>query len=599
MNSVYAGFFSKQIVGSTLFREYFFNALKNELEDTMGVVVGEAVVDPTGSGVGLGLTVTTDTIGERAISVTGSRRCVTDSGKMFEAGDAVPDKIYTSGSYELNCTFSDACLDVPFNNTNGVTSYVYLGTTSIPIDVHIGSNGSRGYGMWSDVVGFSVVPNAIILSGGKIILELDSALTALGMAHWTTSVSDTSRSMPVVVWLNTDVAGVKVHNDDPLTSIAFGHMVKSLATGAWKIDITTIGDGKLGQPVVSTVASNYKVAVLGPLITNSTSLQADPDWVYIGSSASSTVSDTVSTVGQPVVVPYSMYTAGFGVEHVSDPASPSLGRHKRVTAETGADLELRLDSGSGNVVRITNIGSGTASLVVEDYIQTPQIYQGADFTVDLTGSTDRVARFKNSGSAAINVVVEGTIAATATSGGTGLIEADTGYKIKGSSLFKVLYDALSIMMAGFHHSTGGGVLSYYGGGGGNVNYVYVTGSVTGVKTILVPIHPPDGFVVKEMRVHHWQASVGTPNVKVAIMQWDEGTGNPVSISGGWSQCNTRTGSWAADQIVLATMPVLTFNETRKYYLALEITNNGITNDSARVGRVILRGTMSSMPYFQQ
>jgi hypothetical protein len=310
---------------------------------------------------------------------------------------------------------------IPYENDNGTTYYVYVGQTKFPVDVGSARDGSRGYSVWADVPGFTVTPNTITLDGsGNIVVKIDGAITTLGMQKWLTANSSNSWSMFCVVWLDTDQAGVEVQNDDPLTSIGFARMVKDLATGAWKIDLSTtgIGDGKLGQAVVDTNASHYKVAILGPLITDSNALQSDKSYVFIGTVLSGGGGETISTAGQAVTIPYASYAAGFSVEHNGVTSSPDLGLHKSVTGQTDSDLAIMVNSAASKKITLGNKGAGSSTVVIEDIADITTIQQTHDLTIEFNDAAAHTLWVRNSGIGQANVILDADVIISKTTGGT-------------------------------------------------------------------------------------------------------------------------------------------------------------------------------------
>ncbi len=599
MKSPYTGFFSGQIIGPKAINNYLLTALAGELEAVFGAFCGETVLDPTGTGTGLGLTASADTLNNRRLNITGNKQVVTDAGDLMTCGASSTTRVYTSGSWAVNTHDSLWFANLPYRNDSGSTYYVYAGQTKFPVDVGIARDLSMGYSVWTDAVGWTVTPDTVALNGsGKIILKLDTALTALGMQKWlTTHTQDDSWSYYCVVWLDSNHTGVTVCSQDPAIAIAFAHLTKDTATGAWRVDLTALGDGKLGQVTASTTPAFYKIAILGPIITNTSTLQTSSSWTFLGTTLSG-VSETISTAGQAITTPYASYAAGFAVEHNATTGDPDLGRHKRVTAQAGEPLLLQVDDAADQEVRLHNTGVGAAVLVVEDWAKIPEINQDADFIIDLEDSLfDRYIFMRNSGSHTLTVYVDGTLECVTTTGGSGIIKAHTRYEMSSATLYGAKYDALSIMMAGAHHFLGTGTPQYNSGGGITPPYFYAGGSITAVLTVLVPIFPPTDFVVSQFRVRQYQiGGPGSENIRVAIGRWDESAILVVNVTG-WQQCNTRTGAFVTETLAFAGV-TLADAVTHKYYLMLEITNDGTTVDTARVAKVHIQGLMAHMPTFQ-
>lgn len=598
MKSVYTGFFAKQIIGPKSIDDYLLQAVASELENTIGAVCGEAVLDPSGAGVGLGITTSADTLNNRKITVTGDKQAVTDNGDLITCGSTSTERTYTSGSYTIKSHDDDWFEDIPYENNSGTTYYIYIGQTKFPVDVGSARDGSRGYSVWADAAGFTVNPNSVTLSGGKIILKLDAVLTALNMPHWlTTNTENASWSMDCIVWLDTDQVGVSVQTDDPAIAIAVAKLTKDAATSAWRVDLTAIGDGKLGQSVVSTTAVNYKVAILGPLITTTNALKSNPAYVFIGTVLSG-VGETVSTAGQPVTIPYASYAAGFSVEHNGVTSSPDLGLHKQVTAQADTDLNIMVNSAASKNIRLGNKGAGSSIVVIEDLADITEIRQAHDFTVDLLDNAfTRYVWMRNSGTDTLEIYLDAEVVASKTTGGTGNFTARGSFYIDSTDLYGAHLDALTMYEAAFHNATGAGVLQYSGGGGVSVPFLHITGGIAATKTALVPIHPPLNFDLRQLRVHYMKSAAGAPVLRVAVGRWTEGTAAIINVTG-WQVTTDVSGNFVTEVLALAGN-VLTVLATEKFFLMIELTNDGIADSTVKLHKVSLLGYIDQMPMFQR
>jgi hypothetical protein len=599
MRSVYTGFFAKQIIGPESLDNYLLRAISDELESTIGVVCGEAVFDPSGTGVGLGITASADALNDRRLTITGDKQAVTDSGDMMTCGSTSAIRTYTSGSYTLSVHNPSWFVNVPYENQNAATYYVYVGQTKFPVDVGSARDGSRGYSVWADAPGVGFTPNSITLDGsGKIIVKVDAALTALGMQHWLTANSSNAWSYFAVVWLDTNQVGVTVQNDDPEISIGFARMILDSATGAWKIDLTTIGDGKLGQTVASTVAADYKCVILGPLITNSTALKTSAEYVFVGSVLSGGA-ETISTVGQLVTVPYASYVSGFAVDHNATPSSSNFGFHKQITAQVDDSINVKLNSASDRFFTIQNIGAGKGVLVVEDYAQIPEITQDLNMLIDLaSNASNRTLTIRNSGTQTLTVYLDAEVVASKTTGGSGNFTANGFFYVDSNDIYEAKFIAESMFTYAFTSPAGAGALTYADGGGASVPYIFVNAGIGATKVMYVPVHNPRDFNLTAFRVHQWMSAAGTPNIRVALGRWDEGAVVITNITG-WQACTTFSGAWATDTITLGGPVVMDHDSNRKNFLMIEITNNGIADNTARLHKVTLLGKVKFMPTFQQ
>lgn len=599
MRSVYTGFFAKQIIGPNALDNYLLRAVANELENTIGAVCGEAVFDPTGAGVGLGITASADALNDRRLTITGDKNAVTDNGDLITCGSASTLRTYTSGSYSATVHNAAWFTSVPYENNNGTIYYVYIGQTKFPVDVGTARDGSRGYSVWADVPGFTVTPDTITLDGsGNIVVKLDGALTALDMRKWITANSSNSWSMYCVVWLDTEQVGVEVQNDDPLVSIGFARMIKDLATGAWKIDLSTtgIGDGKLGQTTVSTTAAHYKVAILGPLITDSNALQSDENYVFIGTVLSG-VGETISTAGQAVTIPYASYAAGFAVEHNGVTSSADLGVHKKVTGEVDADLSIMVNSGSSKQIKLGNKGAGSSTVVIEDIADITTIQQTHDLTIEFDDAAGHTFWVRNSGAGQATVILDADVIISKTTGGTGNVTARGSYYIDSTDIYGPDLDSLTMYEAGFHNQVGGGALQHSLGGGTSEPYIHITGGIGATKTFMVPIHPPKNFDFRQFRVRYLKSNAGNPGIRVAIGRWTEGDTAVFNLTG-WQATTDVSNAWFTEVLTVAGN-VLTVDSDEKFYLMVEITNNGIADSTALLHKVSVQGYTVDMPTFQR
>lgn len=595
MTGLYTGFFVKQVIGPEALRDYLLEAVSGTAESLAGATCGEAVLDPESTG-GLGITTSADALNNRKITVTGNKRAISNDGGLMLCGDTSSDLTYTNGAYSIKYHDDAWFEDIPYENDSGTTYYVYVTRGSFPVDIGIASNLGRGYSVWASATGFVVTPNSVTLSSGKVILKLDAALTSLGIQHWlTTNTENVSWSMDCVVWMNTDTSGVVIPSDDPSVSIVPAKLTKDAASGAWRVDITAIGDGKLGQTTASTTAADYSVMVFGPVITDSSSFSADDAYVFIGTVLSG-VTETVDTSGQPVTVPYATYASGFAVEHNSTTGDPDLGRHKSVTAEAGTDLDIMVDDAGDKLITLGNRGAGTATVVIEDVLQVTAIEQDANITIDLAGVTDHHIFIKNSDTGVAHLVMYGDIEVSKTEGGTGDVTVHGFYKVDSTDQQHADFDALTIMEAAYHSAFGTGTILYGGGGGASVNFVSVDAAIAGQLTMLVRCRPPVGFVLDHLRVHYMMDAAGTPLIRVAVGRWIEGTVLFTNETG-FLSCTTATGLFVTQTLTPASPVLMTADVDDAWYIVIEITNNGIGNNTAQLHKVSLFGLMDEMPAF--
>jgi hypothetical protein len=298
---IHAGFFPNQIMGSTRLREDMFEAARQYAKDLGGRVIGECVIDATLAG----LVVTDDAaaINERKLTVAGALAALAESGDMFnDMGDTSTLLQQVEGSRTITLHDPDWFVDIPYENANGSSYSVYLHLTEYPIDVGVGKPGGRGYSRWVEVPGITINPDSVSDASDHLELVVLTGLTVLGVQPWLTSnEEDADWSMDCVVYLDTDVTGVEIAIDDPDVAIAFtAKLTKRVGNPDWIVDLTGIGDGYLGQETPSTTAAEYKIVVLGPVVTT-TDFDSDPDYVHIAQVDSATGSETISHSGQVIV----------------------------------------------------------------------------------------------------------------------------------------------------------------------------------------------------------------------------------------------------------------------------------------------------------
>jgi hypothetical protein len=300
----YAGFFPKRIIGSSVIEDDIFGAVRQSVADLGGQAIGEGVFDPNAAG----LVVTDDAaaINERKLSVSGDLSAINDSGNVFSnAGSSSALVQVTEGARTYTIHDPDWYVDLPYENANGTTYYVYLHNTRFPVDVGIARDGSRGYSKWVDAPGVSVAATSVTDTGTSLRLLLDGTnelLTTYGVQKWlTANTVNNSWSYDCVVYLDTDVTGVEIGTDDPDTAIAFtAKLVKHTASNNWRVDLSGIGDGYLGQSVPSLTAAHYRIVILGPVITT-TNFDSDPDFTHVATVVSSNASEAIDHSDQVVV----------------------------------------------------------------------------------------------------------------------------------------------------------------------------------------------------------------------------------------------------------------------------------------------------------
>lgn len=296
----YAGFFPKRIVGADVLETDIFGAAASAVKNLGGRFIGEAVVDPTS--VGLLIIASTDTLGNRRLTIEGDLAVMADNGDVYShAGSDLTVEQLVEGSRTVDLNSPDWYTDLPYGNTSGTTYRVYLHMCSIPIDVSVARDGRNiGYSKWIDVPGVVVNPQVVTDAGDHLEFEITTGLTSLGVQYWdTTNTLNDNWSYDVCVWLDTEQSGVTVGSVDPDVSIVRGKLVKKASGSGWLVSLDGLGDGYLGQNQASATLTHYRIAVLGPVITT-TNYDNNPDYVHIGTVLSG-VTETIVTGSQRVV----------------------------------------------------------------------------------------------------------------------------------------------------------------------------------------------------------------------------------------------------------------------------------------------------------
>lgn len=308
-----ADFFAKQIVGASVFENDIFLANQQEIRDAMGRIIGEGVIDPTFSG--LGLVDDAGAINNRRLTVTGNLPGQNAQGYVFKnAGNSGSLQTVTEGSRTIKLHDPTWYEDLPFENADSTTYRVYLSEAVWPVSVGVGKNGGRGYSRAVNGVGVVMNPSLVTDTGTFIQFQFSPAdlNSAFGIQMWNLDPGnreDPDYSYDCVVWLDTDQAGVNIQTDDSDVAIAFEAKLVMDSGGSFlKIDLSGIGDGKLGQSVVDTDPTHYKVAILGPLITTS-NFDSDPAYLHVGITDSAIGGETIDTSGQIVFLSVSQAVA--------------------------------------------------------------------------------------------------------------------------------------------------------------------------------------------------------------------------------------------------------------------------------------------------
>ena len=297
----YAGFFSKRILGSTIFENDIFEAVRQNQRDFGGEIVGEAVIDD----LLVGLNVTDDlaTVNERLLTVVGDLSANAGDGFVYRNAGSLSTLVeITDGSRTYTIHDPDWYSVLPWENANGTLYRIYITGSKYPVDIDPASTGERGYSKWVDVPGISVNPDSVSDTGTELRLVVLTDLTTLGIQPWLTASSESAgHSYDCVVYLDTDVANVEIATDDPDIAIALkAKLTKRTGNPDWVVDLAGIGDGYLGQSVPSLVAGRYRIVILGPIITT-TDFDSNDAYIHIGTTSNSGGFEVHDQSGQRVV----------------------------------------------------------------------------------------------------------------------------------------------------------------------------------------------------------------------------------------------------------------------------------------------------------
>lgn len=226
----------------------------------------------------------------------------TPSGSALQL--AADFEAITGTGYRLVADASDPeWTAIPFANS-GATPY-YVGARCNTVPSHATAHtidGNPVYDREIEIVGDVGIPDGVAVVGSTLVLTCSSLVSP----GWTTG-----GTRPVRVWLEGSPATAG--------SEAFHEGTCSYTGGQIKVTVPHY----LGQTTPSTATSAYRVAVLGPKISTS-SMLADPDYVYLGSVTSGAWSGT----GQVAITPWADILALFQVQHKAD------GSHDEVTADS-------------------------------------------------------------------------------------------------------------------------------------------------------------------------------------------------------------------------------------------------------------------------
>lgn len=153
--------------------------------------------------------------------------------------------------------------DIQFENASAVDYYVALKYCARPYGIVVNPrSGAPQYEYWEDQIGEAAEPSSVVDNGGTITFGVNSVTED--------NVDNTGRK--VLVW--------KKIPDQNATTEAVAIEEATVAYVSTDNQITTTGT--LGQSTVSTTASDYMVACLGPTVKKNTDLRTQDGYVFVG-----------------------------------------------------------------------------------------------------------------------------------------------------------------------------------------------------------------------------------------------------------------------------------------------------------------------------
>ena len=166
--------------------------------------------------------------------------------------------------------------NVPFENENGVNYFVGIRYIEIPEETEINvRTGKIKYGLFKESVGELAPPDSVVDDGDETLTIIVDGVTEAG-------VSNAGRK--VKVWL---------HDEAKSQIQAFEELTVQWDGSNNYIETSTALGQVLGA--ISTDASKYRVALLGPSVKRNTDLRLDPTVVFIGQVTGAGAGGTPST----------------------------------------------------------------------------------------------------------------------------------------------------------------------------------------------------------------------------------------------------------------------------------------------------------------
>lgn len=188
-------------------------------------------------------------------------------------------------SEQAGTTYLD---EVPFEDTAATTYYMAATTGFIPKAVLVNqSSGEPEYDYTELELAHVAAPSAVVNGGAFLTITL---------GNHQLSGSDDFSGRTAMVWLV-----------DPASPDAATAIETVVITGGNQV----VTSGVLGQTSPSTTPSNYRVAILGPTITRSNTVQSLAGFAYIGTVVGGGAPRTYVTSGQTILVPLSEVSGMF------------------------------------------------------------------------------------------------------------------------------------------------------------------------------------------------------------------------------------------------------------------------------------------------
>jgi len=222
-------------------------------------------------------------------------------------------------------------LAVNFENNNLDTYDVAIKMAEIPNGINVNPrDGMPEWDTFEEIIGWADEPDNVTDNGnGTITFEVDGITEA--------TVTNAGRS--VKVWKVVPAKGA--------TTVAIALETCTVAWTGGKNKITTVDD--FGQITISTTAADYKVCLVGPRVSEGTSLVSLSPWCFIGE----------ITGNGPAAPPATFDTSAQNVMSIPLSDLTHITRYENVPPNR---LKIEVDALSGesgvDQIRINHIGTG-------------------------------------------------------------------------------------------------------------------------------------------------------------------------------------------------------------------------------------------------